>query len=84
MPHLKSIYQNRPKIKLFLQKKIQTFRALGLRPQIPETAPPPYCRCLATRLSLIIICTSGLWRTGRSSRIPQTAPPTIAKIWLRA
>ena len=37
IPHFKSInfYQNRPKIKLFLQ--IQIFRAMGA---IPETVPP--------------------------------------------
>ena len=52
MPHLtlKSIelYQNRPKIKLFLQKKIQNLRALGALPPDPGTTP--HCRFLASRL----------------------------------
>ena len=42
MPRLNSIkfHQNRPKIKLVFVKNRQNFRTLGLRPQIPEKAPP--------------------------------------------
>ena len=54
MPQFKSINFccNRPKIKLFLQKKLQNLRALGLRPQTPlppavgNVAPtPPMVSC---------------------------------------
>ena len=40
LPHFKSInfYQNRPKIKLFLQKNTK-FLSAGLRPHTPRTAP---------------------------------------------
>ena len=33
-------HQNRPKIKLFFVTNKQNFRARGLRPQTPATAPP--------------------------------------------
>ena len=77
MPHLKNInfYQNRPKIKLFLQKNAKFSSAggsapdprasggWGLRPQPPQTHPP-HCKFLATRML----------------QTPNTQPP-IADIW---
>ena len=48
MPRFKSInfYQKKPKIKLFSEKKMQNFWALGA--QTPE--PFPHCKFLATLL----------------------------------
>ena len=55
IPPFKSIifYQNSSKIKLFLQKKMQNFRALGAPPPDPHTQPP-HCEFLATRLAIFI------------------------------
>ena len=57
MPFLKRInlYQNKPKIKSFLQK-IKIFRVLGtLFPDLRYTAPP-HCRFLVPRLILDVCC----------------------------
>ena len=50
MPRFKSIilHQNIPKIKLFLEKKMQNFQALGGLPPDPQNNP--HCESLATRL----------------------------------
>ena len=63
MPHFKSIifYQNRPRIKLFLQKEKKKFERWGLRPHTPKASP--HCRFLATRLSLIMFCTANFYAT---------------------
>ena len=53
MLRLKSIilYENKPKIKLVLQKN-KIFRVLGAVPQTPEHSPSTHCRFLITRLIL--------------------------------
>ena len=55
MPHFKSFnfHHNRPKFKLFLQKKYEIFESWGL-PSDPRNSP--HCRFLAPRLSLIMCC----------------------------
>ena len=51
MPRFKGIilYQNIPKIKLFLQKNAK-FSSAGDSPPRPPKPPPPHCEFLATRL----------------------------------
>ena len=52
MPGFKSndLYQNRPKIKLLLQAKLQSLRALGPLPPDLQ-AQPSHCKFLALHLA---------------------------------
>ena len=46
----------------YFGKKIQNFRVLAAPPpQTPQT--PPFCTCLAPRLSLIMFCTANFYST---------------------
>ena len=65
------------KLSYFCKKNAKFSSAGGSACRPPEQ--PPYCRCLATRLSLIMFCTNGLRQMGWSFWTPKTAPPTMQK-----